>query len=38
MNQASTILLPNLEEPIRAESFGLERLGQHAESFASCVY
>src|SRR5580692_3445229 len=33
-NQPSTILLPNLEEPIRAELFSLERLEQHAESLA----
>lgn len=35
MDQASTILLPNLEEPIRAELFSLERLEQHAESLAA---
>ncbi len=35
MSQASTILLPNLEEPIRAELFSLERLEQHAESLAA---
>lgn len=35
MNQASTILLPNLEEPIRAELFSLERLEQHGESLAA---
>jgi cyclic beta-1,2-glucan synthetase len=35
MNQPSTILLPNLEEPIRAELFSLERLEQHAESLAA---
>jgi cyclic beta-1,2-glucan synthetase len=35
MNQVSTILLPNLEEPIRAELFSLERLEQHAESLAA---
>ncbi|PYU22271.1 MAG: phosphorylase [Acidobacteria bacterium] len=34
-NQPSTILLPNLEEPIRAELFSLERLEQHAESLAA---
>ena len=34
-NQTSTILLPNLEEPIRAELFSLERLEQHAESLAA---
>jgi len=34
-NQASTILLPNLEEPIRSELFSLERLEQHAESLAA---
>jgi cyclic beta-1,2-glucan synthetase len=34
-NQPSTILLPNPEEPIRAELFGLERLEQHAESLAA---
>ena len=35
MNQASTILLPDPEEPIRAELFSLERLEQHAESLAA---
>jgi cyclic beta-1,2-glucan glucanotransferase len=35
MNQASSILLPKLEEPIRAELFSLERLEQHAESLAA---
>src|SRR4029077_8148688 len=34
-NQPPTILLPNLEEPIRAELFSLERLEQHAESLAA---
>jgi cyclic beta-1,2-glucan synthetase len=34
-NQASTILLPNQEEPIRSELFSLERLEQHAESLAA---
>jgi len=34
-SQNSTILLPNLEEPIRAELFSLERLEQHAESLAA---
>ena len=34
-NQSSTILLPDLEEPIRAELFSLERLEQHAESLAA---
>ena len=34
-NQTSTILLPNQEEPIRAELFSLERLEQHAESLAA---
>ncbi len=34
-NQSSTILLPNPEEPIRAELFSLERLQQHAESLAA---
>jgi cyclic beta-1,2-glucan synthetase len=34
-NQSSTILLPNLEEPIRSELFSLERLEQHAESLAA---
>src|ERR1700704_2111065 len=34
-NQPSTILLPNLEEPIRSELFSLERLEQHAESLAA---
>src|SRR4029077_9061476 len=34
-NQTSTILRPNLEEPIRAELFSLERLEQHAESLAA---
>ncbi len=34
-NQSATILLPNLEEPIRAELFSLERLEQHAESLAA---
>ncbi len=34
-NQASTILLPNPEEPIRSELFSLERLEQHAESLAA---
>lgn len=34
-NHASTILLPNLEEPIRSELFSLERLEQHAESLAA---
>src|ERR1700674_1635783 len=34
-NQTSTILLPNLEEPIRAELFSLERLEQHAEILAA---
>src|SRR6202045_2647065 len=33
--QPSTILLPNPEEPIRAELFSLERLEQHAESLAA---
>jgi cyclic beta-1,2-glucan synthetase len=31
----STILLPNSEEPIRAELFSLERLQQHAQSLAA---
>ena len=31
----SSILLPDLEEPIRAELFSLERLEQHAESLAA---
>ncbi len=35
MNQPSPILLPNLEEPIRAELFSQERLEQHAESLAA---
>ena len=35
MSQTSTILLPNLEEPIRAELFSLERLEEHAESLAA---
>jgi cyclic beta-1,2-glucan synthetase len=35
MNQGPAILLPNLEEPIRAELFSLERLEQHAESLAA---
>jgi cyclic beta-1,2-glucan synthetase len=34
-SQSSTILLPNLEEPIRAELFSLERLEQHGQSLAS---
>src|SRR5271154_6264335 len=34
-NQPPTIILPDLEEPIRAELFSLERLGQHAESLAA---
>jgi cyclic beta-1,2-glucan glucanotransferase len=34
-SQNSAILLPNLEEPIRAELFSLERLEQHAESLAA---
>ena len=34
-NQASTIFLPNQEEPIRSELFSLERLEQHAESLAA---
>ena len=34
-NQPSTILLPDLKEPIRAELFSLERLEQHAESLAA---
>jgi cyclic beta-1,2-glucan synthetase len=34
-NQPSPIFLPNLEEPIRAELFSLERLEQHAESLAA---
>jgi len=34
-NQPPNILLPDLEEPIRAELFSLERLEQHAESLAA---
>ena len=34
-NQAPNIILPDLEEPIRAELFSLERLEQHAESLAA---
>jgi len=34
-NQPPTIILPDLEEPIRAELFSLERLEQHAESLAA---
>ena len=34
-NQPPTIILPELEEPIRAELFSLERLEQHAESLAA---
>ncbi len=34
-NLPTTILLPDLEEPIRAELFSLERLEQHAESLAA---
>jgi cyclic beta-1,2-glucan synthetase len=34
-NLPSKILLPDLEEPIRAELFSLERLEQHAESLAA---
>src|SRR6266849_1331512 len=33
-NQPATIILPEPEEPIRAELFSLERLEQHAESLA----
>ena len=34
-NQSPTIILPDLEEPILAELFSLERLEQHAESLAA---
>jgi cyclic beta-1,2-glucan synthetase len=34
-NQSANIILPDLEEPIRAELFSLERLEQHAESLAA---
>ncbi|HVS88329.1 MAG TPA: glucoamylase family protein [Candidatus Acidoferrum sp.] len=34
-NQPATIILPEPEEPIRAELFSLERLEQHAESLAA---
>jgi len=34
-NQPPNIILPDLEEPIRAELFSLERLEQHAESLAA---
>ncbi|MGA3293525.1 MAG: glucoamylase family protein [Candidatus Acidiferrales bacterium] len=34
-NQPPSIILPDLEEPIRAELFSLERLEQHAESLAA---
>ncbi len=34
-NQLPNIILPDLEEPIRAELFSLERLEQHAESLAA---
>ena len=34
-NQAPNIILPDLEVPIRAELFSLERLEQHAESLAA---
>src|SRR6188508_1852923 len=35
MVRSSTTLDPELEEPIRAELFGIERLEQHAESLAA---
>ena len=35
MSHTPTILVPNLEEPIRSELFSLERLEQHAESLAA---
>ena len=35
MVHSSTTLDPELEEPIRAELFGVERLEQHAESLAA---
>src|ERR1044071_7267379 len=35
MVRSSTTLDPELEEPIRAELFGVERLEQHAESLAA---
>ena len=35
MIRSSTTLDPELEEPIRAELFGVERLEQHAESLAA---
>ena len=34
-NQPPNIILPDLEEPIRAELFSIERLEQHAESLAA---
>src|SRR5207245_8886270 len=34
-NHPATIILPEPEEPIRAELFSLERLEQHAESLAA---
>src|SRR5258708_16343063 len=34
-NQPAPIILPEPEEPIRAELFSLERLEQHAESLAA---
>jgi cyclic beta-1,2-glucan synthetase len=34
-NHTASIILPELEEPIRAELFSLERLEQHAESLAA---
>jgi cyclic beta-1,2-glucan synthetase len=34
-DQPSTFTLDNVEEPVRAELFGLERLEQHAESLAA---
>ncbi len=34
-NQIASVILPELEEPIRAELFSLERLEQHAESLAA---
>jgi cyclic beta-1,2-glucan synthetase len=34
-NQPTSIILPEPEEPIRAELFSLERLEQHAESLAA---
>src|SRR5258708_19341890 len=34
-NQPATIILPEPEEPIRAELFSLERLERHAESLAA---